>query len=214
MYSTADLEETLDAAIRRPVQSPHRLQSLADFVTRMMAAEGLPGVRGGTNGELTVQGLARRKDWDVAYEFAGKFRLLVSLKSMWRNAAGTVPNRLDDLMGEIANVQQLSPEVVSGYVVLFDTQADSKRAEDGRTWSAYFEDRLHAISIRRAPIWNQGLLEGVWFLRFDSQAAVGSRLVDPVPTLKAGQRFARALLNELRLREPAVPFEPATATDL
>jgi hypothetical protein len=29
----------------------------------------------------------------------------------WKNASGTVPNRLDDLMGEAANVQQPAPEL-------------------------------------------------------------------------------------------------------
>ena len=66
---------------------------------------------------------------------AGKRRLLVSLKSIWKNASGTVPNRIDDLMGETANVQQMSPEIVTGYILLFDAQADSYRREDGRFWS-------------------------------------------------------------------------------
>jgi hypothetical protein len=33
-------------------------------------------------------------------------------------------------MGQIANVQQLRPEIVIGYIVLFDTVADSRR-QDG-----------------------------------------------------------------------------------
>jgi hypothetical protein len=206
MYSNSDLEKALDAAVARPPQSPQRLLALADLLVTMLADEGLPGARGGAAGELTVQGLARRKDWDVAYEFAGKFRLLVSLKSMWKSAAGTVPNRLDDLMGEVANIQQLSPEIVSGYVVLFDHQADSRRQEDGSSWSQYFERSLEAIAIRRAPIWNQGLLEGVWFVRFDSARPSGQRLLDGASAIRGGQRFVRALLDELRRREPAVPF--------
>src|SRR5439155_17987733 len=102
-----------------------RLAPLADYSKRALEGCGLPGVRGGQGGELKVTGLARTKAWDVAYEFAGKFRLLISLKSIWKNASGTVPNRLDDLMGEAANVQQMSPETVTGYILLFDAQADS-----------------------------------------------------------------------------------------
>jgi hypothetical protein len=173
-----DLEPIIDAVIRRPIQSPDRLKALADFVIDQLKFHGLPGALGGSGGELRVSGLAREKTWDVAYEFAGKFRLLVSLKSMWKNAAGTIPNRLDDHMGEIANVQQLRPEIVIGYVVVFDVVADSRR-QDGLMWSEYFEHALRNIAIRKAPLWNQGLLEGFWFIRVDSTQSIGKRIVNP-----------------------------------
>ena len=189
----------------RPTQSPDRLVALADFAIKQLERHGLPGAIGGSSGELTVEGLARNKDWDVAYEFAGKYRLLISLKSMWKNAAGTVPNRLDDHMGEIANIQQLRPEIVIGYVVIFDVVADSTR-KDRLTWSEYFEAAIKRIAIRRAPLWNQGLLEGSWFIRIDSRAPYGSRVVEPEKVRAEGEAFFAALLAELRLREPAIPF--------
>ncbi len=145
-----DLEPIIDAIIKKPTQSPDRLRALADCVIDQLKLHGLPGAIGGSTGELRVAGLARKKDWDVAYDFAGKFRLLISLKSMWKNAAGTIPNRLDDHMGEIANIQQLRPEIVIGYVVLFDLVADSRR-KDGILWSDYFEQALKKIAIRKAP---------------------------------------------------------------
>lgn len=201
-----DLEDVVDAIMQRPTQSPHRLHALADYVRNLLAEHGLPGAKGGSEAELTVNGLAREKDWDVAYEFAGKFRLLISLKSMWRNAAGTVPNRLDDHMGELANVQQMRPEIVIGYVVLFDVQADSIRQADGLTWSEYFRQRIERIAIRRAPLWNQGLLEGSWFIRIDSAKPKGSRVLEPEATAEGGRAFVENLLTELRRREPAIPF--------
>lgn len=200
-----ELEEVIEAVMKKPTQSPDRLSALADLVCAELAAHGLPGAQGGTARELKVGGLARAKDWDVAYEFAGKFRLLISLKSMWKNAAGTIPNRLDDHMGEVANIQQLRPEIVIGYVVLFDVVADSVR-QDGKTWSEYFEQAIQKIAIRKAPLWNQGLVEGSWFIRFDSREPRGKRVVDPSGASDAGTRFFRALLSELALREPAVPF--------
>lgn len=180
---------------------------LADHVKELLVAGGLAGAQGGSTGELPVPGLSRTKNWDVAYEFAGKFRLLVSLKSMLKNVSGSVPNRLDDLQGEVANVQQLRPEIVTGYVIVFDVAEDTARKEDGRMWSEYFEDALKAISIRRAPLWNQGLLEALWFVRFDSRNPEGNRLVDAAGTEAEGKRFVRDLLAELQLREPAVPLE-------
>ncbi len=130
--------------------------------------------------------------------------MLVSLKSMLKNISGSVPNRLDDLQGEIANVQQLRPEIVIGYVVLFDMAEDSTRSEDGSTWSDYFEAALQRMAIRRAPLWNQGLLEGLWFIRFDSRKPAGKRVPSRRGTAQARQRFLKALLCELKLREPAV----------
>jgi hypothetical protein len=200
------LEDVLEAIILKPTQSPDRLRALADYVVARLGEYGLPGARGGSGGELKVRGLARVKDWDVAYEFAGKFRLLISLKSMWKNAEGTVPNRLDDHMGEIANVQQLSPEIVIGYIVLFDVTADKLR-KDGITWSEFFERAIRRIAIRKAPLWNQGLLEGSWFVRFDSRQPKGARIVDPRRLEQEERDFFRSLLSELHRREPAIPFQ-------
>jgi hypothetical protein len=201
-----DLEPVIEAIMKKPAQSPDRLKALADFVIAQLKLHGLPGAIGGSGGELRVAGLAREKTWDVAYEFTGKFRLLVSLKSMWKNAAGTIPNRLDDHMGETANIQQLRPEVVIGYVVVFDMNADSQR-QDGTSWSQYFENALKNIAIRKAPLWNQGLLEGFWFIRIDSLQAPGKRVVDPTRIAVEGTAFFESLLKELKLREPAIPFD-------
>ncbi len=201
-----NLEQIIDAIMKKPTQSADRLKALADFVVDQLRINGLPGALGGTGGELRVSGLAREKTWDVAYEFAGKFRLLISLKSLWKNASGTIPNRLDDHMGEISNIQQLRPEIVIGYIVIFDVIADSRR-QDGTMWSEYFERALRKIAIRRAPLWNQGLLEGFWFIRIDSKKPFGERVIDPDQVTSEGTAFFEALLSELKLREPAIPFD-------
>ena len=66
--------------------------------------------------EINVPGIGRSKKWDVGWPPAGRARLGISLKSLLRNIPGTVPNRVDDLTGEMANVQLLSPEIVTGYI--------------------------------------------------------------------------------------------------
>ncbi|MHB8732713.1 MAG: hypothetical protein ACYDAB_13085, partial [bacterium] len=164
----------------------------------------LSGVRGGKADEVGIRGLGRRKDWDLAYVLAGKPRLLVSLKSILRNLAGTVPNRLDDLMGEAANVQQLSPEIVIGYVVVMDEAEDSPRRDGTGTWSDHFEANLRKIAIRKAPLWNQGMIEGAWLIRIDSRRPPGQRLAAAIDMDADGITFFRALLDELYLREPAI----------
>lgn len=199
------LEDILDEIIGKHPRAANRLDSLADYAIQQLDQHGLPNARGGSSSELSVSGLARPKKWDVAYDFAGKPRLLLSLKSIWKNAGGTVPNRIDDLMGETANVQQMSPEIVVGYILLFDAQADTVR-NDGLYWSQHFENAVKRITMRKAPLWNQGLLEGTWFVKFDSAKPKNSRVLDPAKAQVEGETFFTALLRELKIREPAIPF--------
>jgi hypothetical protein len=200
------LETVIDEVMSNHPRSSNRLDPLADYAISQLLDFGLPEASGGSEGEVEIQGLARQKDWDVSYNFAGKPRLLLSLKSIWSNAGGTVPNRIDDLMGEAANVQQMSPEVVIGYILLFDAQADANRRADNLQWSGYFEQRVQQIAIREAPIWNQGLLEGTWFIRFDSEKPVGERIINPAKVDREREEFFQSLLKELKIREPAIPF--------
>ena len=204
------LNTALNQIIPKSPQDSGRLAPLADYVKTQLNAFGLDNVRGGSGGELQIGGFARSKDWDVAYDFAGKPRLLISLKSIWKNASGTVPNRLDDLMGEAANIQQMSPEVVIGYVLLFDRQADAIRKEDGLLWSAFFQQRIQRLCIRKAPMWNQGLIEGCWFICFDSALAPGEMVINPEQSQQTGAKFFTEMLAELMLREPAVPRQKST----
>lgn len=203
------LSDAVDDLLKRQTQDPGRLNQLADYCIEAFERHGLKGVRGGKANEVGIRGLGRQKDWDLAYVLAGKPRLLVSLKSILRNLAGTVPNRLDDLMGEAANVQQLSPEIVIGYVVIMDVAADSLRRDGTGTWSDHFESNLAKIAIRRAPIWNQGLIEAAWLIRINSRNLPGDRILDVKDMDAKGTSFFQALLDELYLREPTLRPVPA-----
>ncbi|MGH9422521.1 MAG: hypothetical protein ACRD3J_21270, partial [Thermoanaerobaculia bacterium] len=200
----SSLADAVDDLLTRAKQSPNRLDMLASHLTEAFEAAGLPGLRGGKANEVGIRGLGRQKDWDLAYVLAGKPRLLISLKSILKNLAGTVPNRLDDLMGEVANVQQLSPEIVTGYVVIMDEAQDSMRSSGDGTWTDHFESNLNKIAIRRAPLWNQGLIEAAWVIRINSNAVRGQRLSRPAEAMQHGGTFVRSLLSELYLREPTL----------
>jgi len=205
------LSEAVDDLLRRSIQDSGRLNMLATYCIEAFARAGLPGMRGGKANEVGIRGLGRQKDWDLAYVLAGKPRLLVSLKSILRNLSGVVPNRLDDLMGEAANVQQLSPELVIGYVVIMDEKENSVRYRRTETWIDHFESNLRRIAIRRAPLWNQGLIEGAWLIRIDSRKPAGQRVIDTFDADAAGVGFFRALIDELYLREPTLrPSIPTT----
>jgi hypothetical protein len=197
------LSDAVDDLLRRPKTDSGRLNMLASFCIEEFARHGLRGVRGGQAAEVGIRGFGRQKDWDLAFVLADKPRLLVSLKSILKNLAGTVPNRLDDLMGEAANVQQLQPEVVIGYVVIMD-EAEDRIRKDGRTWCDVFEANLRKIAVRKAPLWNQGLIEGIWLIRIDSRLPPGNRIKDVVDMDAKGTDFFTALLAELYLREPTL----------
>lgn len=198
------LSDAIDDLLGRRTQDPGRLNALADYCIEAFANRDLPGVQGGKAGEAGIRGIARNKDWDLAYLFAGKPRLLISLKSILRNLAGTMPNRLDDLMGEAANVQQYSPEIVTGYVVVVDESESSVRRADDKDWVDFFEESLNKITIRRAPMWNQGLIEAVWVIRIDSKLPKGQRIPDLAGTLAKGETFFQVMMDELQIREPAI----------
>lgn len=97
------------AVVEKKSQSPNRLALLAEMCVEQLDQRGIPGAAR----ELPVPGIGRSKTWDVGWPPEGKVRLGISLKSLLRNIAGTVPNRVDDLAGEMANVQLLSPEIVT-----------------------------------------------------------------------------------------------------
>lgn len=197
------LSDAVDDLLSRKAQDSGRLDILATFCKEAFSAAGLAGVQGGKADEAGIRGLGRQKDWDLAYLLAEKPRLLISLKSILKNLSGTVPNRLDDLMGEAANVQQLSPEIVIGYVVIMDEAGDTPR-RDGTTWIGTFQSNLQKIAIRKAPLWNQGLIEAAWLIRIDSRLPQGSRIVTPAVTNSEGDGFFKALIDELYRREPTL----------
>lgn len=202
------LSDAVDDLLSRPKTDSGRLNKLADYCKQEFKRHGLDGVRGGKADEVGIRGLGRQKDWDLAYVLAGKPRLLVSLKSILKNLSGVVPNRLDDLMGEAANVQHLSPELVIGYVVIMDEHEDSMRKDGKGTWSDHFEGNLRKIAIRRAPLWNQGLIEAAWLIRINSSLPKGQRIVNVLDMDAKGTSFFQALLDELYLREPTLKPKP------
>lgn len=150
------------AVVAQKRQSPNRLAMLADMCLEQLAERGILGAAK----ELSVPGIGRSKKWDVGWPSNGRVRMGISLKSLLRNVAGTVPNRIDDLTGEMANVQLLSPEIVTGYVMIFDTAGSSLR-KDGTGWVDFFRAALDQLSGRDAPAWAAGMVEASAIVEVD-----------------------------------------------
>lgn len=139
-----------------------RLSTLADLCIEQLNMRGIVGAAK----ERPVPGIGRSKKWDVVWPQDGKVRLGISLKSLLRNISGTVPNRVDDLAGEMANVQLLSPEIVTGYIVIFDTTGSGLR-RDGTRWVDFFRDAVNRLSGRNAPAWAAGMVEASAIVEVD-----------------------------------------------
>ena len=80
--------------------------------------------------EVAMPGAYRDKKWDVGLIEAGKPRLGISCKSIISNFAGTVPNRVDDMLGEAVDLHRLHPEAVLGYLFMMARVDESKATRE------------------------------------------------------------------------------------
>lgn len=195
MISLQDAVDTLYRVVvvdKKPTSNA-RLATLADMCLQQLAARGLAD---GTT-EALVPGIGRTKKWDVAWPSDGKVRLGISLKSLLKNVGGSVPNRADDLMGEVANVQLSSPEIVTGYVMLFDVgQNGGGVQKSGERWVDTFRSYVEQLSGRAAPAWAAGMVEAAAIVEIDFSE--GPRIVTE-PDMSA---FFDRLAHCVRERNP------------
>ena len=174
------------AVVENKRQSPNRLAVLASLCIEQLSNRGIVGAKP----EVVVPGIGRSKTWDVGWPADGRVRLGISLKSLLRNVAGTVPNRVDDLTGELANVQLLSPEIVTGYIMVFDTTGSGRRRDGGR-WVDFFRDALGRLSGRDAPAWATGMVEASAIVEVDFSK--GPRIVGKPDLRKFFDRLAQCV---------------------
>lgn len=168
----------------------NRLSVLADLCVQELEARNIAGALK----EVVVPGIGRDKKWDVAWSHLGKVRLGISLKSLLANQGGSVPNRTDDLMGEMANVQLHSPEIVTGYIMVFHSQDKPRR--DGTPWIDVFRENIRHLSGRKAPAWATGMVEASAIVEVDFSQG---------PTIIAGTdltEFFDSLAQRIQERNP------------
>ena len=173
--------------------STARLDTLADYCVQELTRRGLREVER----EASIPGAGRDKKWDVAWSYDGKYRLGLSLKSLLKNLGGTVPNRIDDLIGEVANAQLHSPEIVIGYMMIFNIQEDRYSQRNHSTWSNLLKSRLTSLSGRRAPSWTTGTVEDFVVVEVDFGA--GPQIVS---TSQPFDAFFDVLVEQVTIRNP------------
>ena len=202
------LQEAIDSLYQIAITdkkstSTLRLKRLAEYCAEQLQLRGLTGAKP----ECSIPGAGRKKAWDVGWEYDGKYRLAISLKSLLKNLSGTVPNRIDDLMGEAANVQLLSPEIVCGYVMIFDVGADAHSSKHGATWAQFLRTTLTSLSQRRPPTWTIGTVEAV--VLAEVNFSLSPQLLSGADLLPV---FFDTLVEQVRFRNPnAIPGLPISA---
>lgn len=181
------------AVTENKATSTARLDTLAEFCVQELTRRGLQGAAT----EASIPGAGRSKRWDVAWQYDGKFRVGLSLKSILRNLGGTVPNRIDELIGEAANAQLSSPEIVIGYVMIFNVQDDAYSSTHQSTWLDLLRGHLTSLSGRRAPSWTIGTVEDFVLVEVDFGSDSNIRsLSQPFDT------FFDTLVEQITLRNP------------
>lgn len=198
------LQDAVDSLYRIAVTegkatSTKRLDGLARFCVAELAGRGL---RDAVT-EAKLPGGGREKSWDVAWRMDAKPRLAISLKSLLKNLGGTVPNRVDDLMGEVTNVQMYSPEIVTGYIMLFNVAEDTYSPRHDSTWSELLKSRITRLPGRRPPSWSIGMIEASLFLEVDFSE--GPRLVSGAAD---ADPFFDRLVAAVRNRNPVLERAP------
>ena len=101
-------------------------------------------------------------------------------------------------MGEVTNIQMYSPEVVVGYLMVFDVSQDISTRQRG-TWCDILNQRLSRLSGRKAPAWSVGTIESFAIIRVDFSS--GARLLTPESDVL---RMFDELVSEVKERNPSL----------
>jgi Restriction endonuclease XhoI len=126
--STARLQAALEEFRRRHPRDPTRQRAIQHYCVEELEARGISGA----STEVVLPGSYRNKVWDVGLVVDGEARLGISCKSIIANHAGTVPNRIDDLLGEAVNLHRRSPNAVIGYLFMMARVDESQVARRRR----------------------------------------------------------------------------------
>lgn len=140
----------------RHPRASNRQEDIQLYCVQELTKRGLIGA----SIEVIMPGFYRAKAWDVGLIVDGEPRLGISCKSIISNHAGTVPNRVDDMLGEAVSLHRAYPRAVLGYLFMM-SRLDESKATQART------TQLGASSARSTKLrddadrWFERLVESV-----------------------------------------------------
>src|SRR3954469_22566420 len=95
---------------KRHPRASNRQEAIQRYCVNELERRGLRGA----DIEVIMPGYYRNKAWDVGLVDGGEPVLGISCKSIVSNHAGTVPNRVDDMLGEAVSLHRAFPRAVLG----------------------------------------------------------------------------------------------------
>lgn len=123
-----DLVEAMRVFRTRSSRASNRQEAIQLYCCEELRRRGLEGVEI----ETDMPGAYRSKKWDVGRLMDGEPTLGISCKSIIGNHGGTVPNRVDDMLGEAVNLHRVFPKAVLGYFFMMG-RVDESRATQEKT---------------------------------------------------------------------------------
>ena len=101
------------------------------------------------------------------------------------------------MIGEVTNALLHSPEVVIGYIMIFNVAEDSVSQKHRSTWCDLFRERVTSLSGRRPPSWTAGTVEDFVLVEIDFSS--GSSILKASKTF---DEFFDTLIEQVRIRNP------------
>lgn len=198
-----DLQAALLDYQGRSRQAANRMAAIQELIRRELADRfSSVGPMLSVAAERPIKGKHRTKNWDVALQYASRYQLAVSTKAIISNVSGTVPNRVDDALGECVNVHAHDPGMVLGYLFVMDRGGGQQKTRDGRLWLDIFADSLSSFSGRRSPQDGYELFEAAVLLEVDF--SVNPPVFSFHPRLQTWDQFFDLLVNQVRSRNPVI----------
>ncbi|MEU8431273.1 hypothetical protein [Micromonospora sp. NPDC048887] len=116
------LQDAMERFRLRPARAANRQLEVQLYCCEELTRRGLYGAEI----EKRLPGAYRDKMWDVGrISKTGEVTLGISCKSIISNHAGTVPNRIDDMLGEAVNLHRRWPWAVTGYLFMMSRVDES-----------------------------------------------------------------------------------------
>ena len=138
----------------------------------------------------------------MTFSFERRPQLAVSTKSILANVAGTVPNRIDDAMGECVNAHAHDPGIVLGYLFVIDARLGNERTREGRRWVDVLAESLSSFAGRRSERDPPEMFEAASLLLVDFAAEPPA--VTFHPDLLTWEEFFDSLADHVRARHPVI----------
>jgi len=158
-------QERLQEAMRqfrlRQARASNRQEAIQTYCCDELERRGLLGARI----EVILPGAYRDKTWDVGrLSASGEVTLGISCKSIISNHGGTVPNRIDDMLGEAVNLHRRWPSAVLGYLFMMahiDESKDQIKRREARIQAGAFKSIVEDLARKSGDAWFQRLGDSV-----------------------------------------------------